>query len=297
MSDRYDDEFEPFDPYEDLIGLTGNEDLPQLEDPFTAPAAPPRSPLLIGLIVGLLLVVISIAAFQLVSDDDADDGAAATSTTAAPGDETTTAPADTTVDGSGTTAEPGSSAVDLPEFVATGDPVGIENLTLAVDAIGPIRLGTSAPRSIGRLIASLGPPDEDSGAVVSTGAYGTCVGNTERIVRWGPLVAVVVVDEDRTQTFAGYRLDLSYGGFSSPAAQITTLSGLELGNSVATLERIYEGFEIEYKTHPELDEVFELRSSNTGNLLLWGPVSNADNTGFVRGIYSVDACGRFAPES
>ena len=183
---------------------------------------------------------------------------------------------------------------DLPEFVETGEPVAISDLTLAVDAIGPIDLGTSAPRSIGRLIASLGEPDEDSGAVISTGAFGACEGDTERIVRWGPLVMIVIVDDDRTQTLGGYRLDLSYGGFNSPTADLQTLSGLQLGNSVAQLERIYDGFDIEYLAHPELENIFELRSANTGNLLLWGPISSADESGFIRGIYSQDACGRFS---
>ena len=73
-----------------------------------------------------------------------------------------------------------------------------------------------------------------------------------------------------------------------------TLSGLQLGNSVAQLERIYDGFDIQYLAHPDLDNIFELRSANTGNLLLWGPISSADESGFIRGIYSPDACGRFS---
>lgn len=184
--------------------------------------------------------------------------------------------------------------MDLPEFVESGNPVDLADMTLAVDSLGPIQLGTSAPRSVGRLIASLGEPDEDSGAVVSTGAFGSCEGDIERIVRWGPLVVVVIVDDDRTQTLGGYRLDLSYGGFNSPTADLKTLSGLQLGNSVPQLERIYDGFDIQYLAHPELENIFELKSANTGNLLLWGPISAADETGFIRGIYAPDACGRFS---
>ena len=298
MSDRYDDDFDPFDPYEDLMDLSGGENIPALEDPTVPQATPPRSPLLTGLIVGLLLVVLSIAAFQLIGDDGEGDGTAATTTTEAP-DSTDTTTADTTdttaaPDDPSTTTPPDSAGVDLPEFVANGSPVAIADLTMAVDALGPIDLGTSAPRSVGRLIASLGPPDEDTGAVISTGAFGSCEGDTERIVRWGPLAVVVIVDDDRTQTLGGYRLDLSYGGFDSPTADMQTLSGLQLGNSVAQLERIYDGFDIQYLAHPDLDNIFELRSANTGNLLLWGPISSADESGFIRGIYSPDACGRFS---
>jgi len=296
--DGYDDEFDTFDPYEDLMDLTGTESLPALEDSNVPYAAPPRSPLLTGLIVGLLLVVLSIAAYQLIGRDD--DGTPTTGSTST----TLTAEGNGTQSPPGTTQEPGSSSttegpttsavVDLPEFTASGQPVDLADLTLAVDSIGPIKLGTSAPRSVGRLIASLGTPDEDSGAVISTGEYGSCEGDTERIVRWGPFIVIIIVDDNRTQTLAGYRLSLLYGGLDSPTADLQTLSGLQLGNSVAELERTYPGFDIELKPDPVLENIFELRSGNTGNLLLWGPISSADDSGFIRGIFSPDACGRFS---
>ena len=297
LSDRYDDDFDPFDPYEGLMDLSEGENLPALEDPMVPQATPPRSPLLTGLIVGLLLVVLSIAAFQLIGDDGDDPVATPATTTAAPDDSaaTSAAPGDTTEAPPESTETPRPSAgIDLPELVATGEPVAIGDLTLAVDSIGPIDLGTSAPRSVGRLIASLGEPDEDTGAVISTGAFGACEGDTERIIRWGPFVVVIIVDDDRTQILGGYRLDLSYGGFNSPTADLKTLSGLQLGNSVAELERTYDGFDIQYLAHPELENIFELRSANTGNLLLWGPISSVDESGFIRGIYAPDACGRFS---
>jgi hypothetical protein len=295
VSDGYDDDFENFDPYEDLMDLTGTEGLPALEDPMIPQATPPRSPLLMGLIVGLFLVIVSIAAFRLIAQDDGTDTSAAPGTSA-PSESATTDASGTTEEPSSTSSEPPTSVdVDLPEFTPSGNAVAIAELTLAVDAIGPIKLGTSAPRSVGRLITSLGPPDEDSGAVESTGDYGTCPGDTERIVRWGPFVAIVVVDSDGTQILGGYRLDSDYGGLGSPAANLKTLSGLSLGRSVERLESIYEGFDITYEPHPELDEVFELRSANTGNLLLWGPLgSSSESGGYIRGIYSPDACGRFS---
>jgi hypothetical protein len=294
VSDGYDD----FDPYEDLMDLTGTEGLPALEDPMTPQATPPRSPLLMGLIVGLFLVVTSIAAFKLIGQDDDSDSASAPGTSV-PSEAATTDASETTAEPSATTTEPTSSVdLELPEFTASGNAVEIADLTLAVDSIGPIELGTGASRSIGRLIASLGPPDEDSGAVESTGEYGTCPGDTERIVRWGPLVAVIIVDDDGSQTFAGYRLDTDYGGLGAPAAALRTLSGLKLGAPVERLESIYEGFEISYEPHPDLDEIFELRSASTGNLLLWGPLGASQGSGgYIRGIYSPDACGRFSQPS
>ena len=172
-------------PYSDLEDLTGSEPLPVLEDPGQPPAAPPRSPLLTGLIIGLLLVVGSIAAFQFLSGDDDDGATAGQSTTTTVGAQTTT----TLGDGATTTTAGVTDTTEAPvvaefdPYSASGDAVPIEDLTLAVDAVGPIAFGSPAPEAIGRLITSLGEPDQDDGPVASTGAFGTCQGDIERIVR------------------------------------------------------------------------------------------------------------------
>jgi hypothetical protein len=278
-------------PYEELAGLTGDEPLPPLEDPGLPPAMPPRSPLLTGLVLGLLLVVVSIALFQLLSGDE--DTTAGGET---PTDQTTspdaTSPDATTgstaaVDEPATTTLPASTA---PPYVATGEPVAVADLLLAVDGVGPIEFGEPAASSIGRLVASLGDPDVDTGPQLSTGEWGVCEGDTERIVQWGPFAAIVVVDPDGTETFAGYRLDFSLGGFSSEAADLETLSGLAAGASLRQLEQIYADFDVTTAEDPAIGTVWQLNSTNTGNLLLWGPLT-ADDT--VRGIYAPDACGRF----
>lgn len=304
MTDEFDtpddfdtpDEFDPADPYQDLAGLTGEEPLPPLEDPEVPEATPPRSPLLTGLIIGLLLVVVSIAFFQLLRDESqttttpqaTDAPATSVADTVPPvtGDPT----ASTVPSNTGQTAAPGSFQAYLP----LGAPIPIDDLKLAVDAVGPVELGKPAVEAIGRLLSSLGPPDEDSGPVVSTGAYGTCVGQMERIVRWGPFVAIVVIDDSGDERFGGYRLDYTYGGIDAPSAGLQTLSGLKAGNSVLQLESIYgSSFEISYEVVPGLNLTFQLESAASGALLLWGPVTSDQSSGFVLGIYAPDACGRF----
>ena len=306
MTDTFDpdDPFEPFDPegsdpYDDLEDLTGRELVPQLEDPTVPIATPPRSPLLTGLIVLVLLVVLSIAAFEFLRDDADDTDAGPTTTvvtsTVAPedgGTPVTSLPSDGSTTTAGVTTTAPSTAAFAP-YEAAGTALEVGELKLAVDAIGPILLGSSAGEAVGRLVASFGEPDEDSGPVVSTGAFGACAGDTERIVRFGALAVVIVIDSDGTETFAGYRLDLAYGGLSHPSANLETLSGLAAGNSVRQLEQTYEAFKVTILTDPELGDVFELRSRNTDNLLLWGPVSSPEADGFVRGIYSPDACALF----
>ena len=297
---------DPFDPYGNLSDLTGADALPALEDPSIPAAVPPKSPLLTGLIIALLLIVLSIVIFQLLrEDDETPPDAGPTPATAVPA--TTTGPGvpatPTTLGTPGTTTAGGGPAttveVSVPgtfePYTASGDTVQIDDLTMKVDGIGPISFGTNAAESIGRLISSLGDPDEDTGPVVSTGVYSACAGKLSRVVRWGPFVAIVIVDEDGTETFGGYRLDFAYAvdGLGSPATELQTLSGLKAGMSVVALQDIYEGFQVSYEVIADLGTTFQLRSSNSGNLLLWGPVTSDDSSGIVLGIYAPDACGRF----
>ncbi len=293
MTDRFDpnDPLAGIQPYEELSGLTGNEPIPPLEDPRQPPAMAPRSPLLTGLVLGLLLVVVSIALFQLLSGDDdtpvaagdetavtAGDGTAATGDEAAAEDATTDTAA---ADAGGTTGLP---------YLAVGTPIPIADLTLQVDGVGEIKFGQPAADAVGRLIASLGEPDDDTGVQLSVAEWGVCQGENERVVTWGPFAAIVVVDPDGTETFGGYRLDFAFGGFSSDAANLATLSGLQAGASYRQLEQTYDGFDVQKADNEQIGPVWELYSSNTGALLLWGPLTE-DET--VRGIYAPDACNRF----
>jgi hypothetical protein len=116
-----------------------------------------------------------------------------------------------------------------------------------------------------------------------------------RIVKFGALAAVVVIDDDGTEIFAGYRLDLTYdGAATSVAVDLETLSGLKLGNNLTDLRNIYSAFDVAVVTDSTYGRIFELRGSS-GNLLLWGPVldSGDEGTDTVMGIYSADPAGTF----
>lgn len=296
MSDRNEPPNHPeYDPYEGLTDLTGTEPLPPLEDPTLPPATPPRSPLLTGLILGLLLVVLSIAVFNLTRDD--------ATTTAGESTDTTTAPTDTTVDEGTTTPDEETTVPEttttttaappqnFDPYPAVGEAIPIADLILKTSGIGPIDLGTESADAVGRLVASFGEETSDTGPITSTGEFGGCEAELVRIVKFGALAAVNVIDADGTETFGGYRLDLTYeGAATSEAAELETLSGLKLGFSLTQLRDIYSGFDIQLVDDPEIGRVYELRGGS-GNLLLWGPItdSGAEGTDQVMGIYSVDA--------
>ena len=281
------------DPYSDLTDISGNAPIPPLEDPQTPAATPPGSPLLTGLVVGLLLVALSVAVFQLLKSDDAVEAGATTTTVPADGSETTM-PGDTSTTSS-TTATPTPPSDPYPPV---GTPIAVDKMKLMSDRIQVqdndipnLTFGDPADISVGRLTSSFGEPDQDTGWQVSTGQWGVCTGELERVVRFGPLAAIVTTD-GTTEAFNGYRQDLSFGDLDSDATQLTTKSGLMAGDTVEDLQRIYATEDVQFAMDPTVGEIFELRGADTGDLLLWGPVRGTEPDSLVVGIFAPDVCNR-----
>jgi hypothetical protein len=281
------------DPYADLTDISSSDPLPPLEDPTIPPATPPGSPLLTGLVVGLLLVALSVAVFQLLKSDDTTATGATTTTTTAAGSESTV-PAD----GSTTSTTAATPTPPSDPYPPVGTPIEVDKLKLKSDRVGvqindvpDLAFGDPADISIGRLASSFGEASEDTGWQVAIGQWGVCTGELERIVRFGPFAAIVTTDGS-TEIFNGYRQDLSFGNLDSDAAELTTLSGLKAGDTVERLQEIYASEDVQFSTDPELGDIFELRGSESGELLLWGPVGGTDPSSRVVGIYAPDVCGR-----
>ncbi len=282
------------DPYADLTDISGSDPIPPLEDPTVPPATPPGSPLLTGLVVGLLLVALSVAVFQLLKSDDTTAAGETTTTTVAGESSDTTVPAD----GSTTTTTVATSTPPSDPYPPVGTPIEVDKLKLKSDRVGvqindvpDLAFGDSADISIGRLASSFGEADEDTGWQVSIGQWGVCTGELERIVRFGPFAAIVTTDGS-SEVFNGYRQDLSYGNLDSDATELTTLSGLKAGDTVEQLQQIYRSEDVQFSTDPDLGDIFELRGSESGDLLLWGPVGGIEPDSRVVGIYAPDVCGR-----
>lgn len=296
MTDRYDPNQNPpgwTDPYADLNDLSGDEPLPPMEPPTTPPAQPPGSPLLTGLIIALLLIALSVAVFQLLSRDE-NAGAGDTTTTTVEGETTTTSLGDTTTTTEGTT----STTVPSDPYEPVGDPIPVDRLKLITNGvqvndndIPNIVFGQDADTAIGRFVASFGEPTEDTGFQVSTGQFGVCAGDLERIVYFGPFASIVTKPGGQEQ-FNGYRFDLEFGDLTNPAAGMETLSGLKLGDPVSTLEDIYSGEEVSFSTDTSLGEIFQVHGSTSGALLLWGPVEGSEPSDRILGIYAPDVCSR-----
>ncbi len=181
---------------------------------------------------------------------------------------------------------PPPETVALAPIVPTGEPIPIDQLTLGVDGIGELAIGDPALPILGRLAATLGPPDEDL-LLISDGTFSGCPGEEVRVVRWGTL-ALSAVGEDGSRVFAGYRVDLGFGDDPSRPG-LATISGLRVGDTVADLRRVYTTLSLEFFDGTD-GPVYELRRPSDGALLLTGPLSGVDDASVVEGIYSPDLC-------
>ncbi len=269
-----------------------------MEPPTTPPAQPPGSPLLTGLIIGLLLIALSVAVFQLLGPDDTGVVAAGDTTTTSPENGTTTTGGNGTTTTTGESTPPTTAPVAAP-YPPVNPPIPVEDMKLITngirgnddDDIPDILFGTDAETAIGRLVASLGDPTEDTGWQTSTNGFGVCAGELERIVFFGTFAAIVTKPGGQ-EIFNGYRQDLVSGDLAHPAAGIETLSGLRIGDTVAQLLEIYADQKVSFVLDPKLDTVYLVESAATGDLLLWGPVEGEDPTDRVIGIFAPDVCNR-----
>ena len=216
------------------------------------------------------------------------------SETTIPGQTTTTVPDD----GSSTTA-PGQTTIPgnggTGTITPVGDPIPLSEMQMKAAGLGPLAFGDDSDQVLGQLAATYGQPTDDTGFRVGDGTFGECPGDSVRVVRWGPL-NIVSIGEEGSAEFVSYRLDLRYGGITSPTTDIATLSGLRVGDQVGDLEGIYEGYAIEYVVDEDIGLTFELRENTAGDLLLWGPVDSQAEDALVTGIYSKDACETPEPD-
>ncbi len=287
-------------------GTQGGEPFPSFDPEFTprSRAVPPRprgsgsgrrppkeqpNPWLVGLALALVLATVSVIAFGLLNGGG-DGGTAETSSSTTLGTDTTS-PGDTTVitDGTGSTVTLPGGGTATGAIEPVGDPIPINELKLSSNDIGPLDFGADGDEVLGRLAATFGQPTDDTGYIVGDGAFGECPGWSIRVVGWGPL-NVVLHGEAGDSAFVSYRLDLRYGGVTSPTTDIATLSGLRVGQDVAALESIYSSFYIEYAVEEGVGLTFQLKLSQNEEILLWGPVDSQAPDALVTGIYSPDAC-------
>jgi len=250
--------------------------------------------------VASVLAAVSIISFGVFGGGSEGTSSGTTVATTIPGQTTIAGETTTTVpdDGSSTTA-PGQTTIPgnggTGTITPVGDPIPLSEMQMKAAALGPLNFGDDSDQVLGRLAATYGQPTDDTDFFVGDGTFGECPGDSVRVVRWGPL-NIVSVGEAGNAEFVSYRLDLRYGGITSPTTDIATLSGLRVGDQVGDLQRVYEGYAIEYVVDEDVGLTFELRENAAGDLLLWGPVDSQAEDALVTGIYSKDSCETPEPD-
>ena len=235
-----------------------------------------------ALIAAAAVIVVALFAFGFL--DDNTEPASAPEAVAAP--VPTTAAPTTTTQAPTTTAAPSTTTTSttipgLASIEPVGNAIPMSSLTLKAGGIGPLVIGDAAPDAIGRLVASLGRPEEVG---VAGPELGLCAGDEGRYVRWAGLT-VVVTGTLADGVFAGYR-------FEEPAVptmhlDLATPSGIRVGDPLSALNEVYAAYQIDYVSDGGT-ELFRLADEE--GLLLWGPVSSIEDSGRVEGIHSPNAC-------
>lgn len=225
---------------------------------------------------------------SLSSGGDSDAAATAPRiTAAAPAATTQPPPPQTTLPPP--TAPPATEAP--PATVAFIEPIGagLTDLALFEQGLGPIEFGEDGTQAVGRLVATLGQPDEDSGQVPAPDAAGgICPGELQRHVRWGSLSIYNRVGGDGVESFASVVVSSAAASDPDPAAALTTRSGLRLGNSIDEMRAIYDGYEVATSSD-EAVTTFELLAASDGRVLLWG-TATADEALTITSIRSPLRC-------
>ena len=247
-------------------------------DDWTLPPEKPRSRAV--WLIPLLLFVAAAAVWILVFLDDngsSDSPSAASTTTSSstPSEPTTTTAPDATT----TTAGETTTTIPYPppaSWEAVGDPIASDDLTLKAAGIGPLDFGLTVEEAAGRLTASLGEAE-------AAGVDGLCPPDESYFLQWGELKAIFDGFEPGS-LFVSYRYE-DVG--SDTELGLATLSGLELGDTVAELKQIYSAFTITFEV---IDGQDHFRLLDGGELLLWGPVTSTSDAGRVAGIYSPSPC-------
>jgi hypothetical protein len=232
--------------------------------------------------LGIAAAVLSIylLVFFLLLRDSSQQAATASTTTTSTSETSTTA-ATTTSEATTTTTEATTTTTTIPPIDPIGEAIPLSELDLGAFALGPLDLGAGSTDALGRLVATFGQPDGHSTAGE---ADGLCPGSTGSTYRWGGLT-VILLDEGDAQALVGYRLTPAPDGETHDTDDLTTLSGLRLGQTVGDIRSIYANSSVSIIDREGTPHFVLLRSSDQ-RTLLWGPVESSDDTGTVIGISS-----------
>ncbi len=176
---------------------------------------------------------------------------------------------------------------------AVGDPIPLDELTLGAFSLGPLEFGDTEDEALGRLVASLGQPDElrDIGE-----AEGLCPTDSGSEASWGWLTAIFREQGD-TDVLLAYRFVADPEQPDHETNELATISGATIGDTIGEIRAIYDPLPI---TTKELDGEpgYILTRLSDERTLLWGYAAGDTDDDLITTIFAPRPCdgGPFASD-
>lgn len=258
--------------------------------PAAGAAKTSRRPWIIAAIIAVAVMAVYGIVFGIALSDT-DSTPTTTGNTIGLASSTTETVAPTTVP----TTEPSTSttAAAFPPIPPVGDPIPIEELTLGAFSLGPLEFGSTTDEALGRLVASLGQPDDLQDIGEEDGLCPTDVGSE---ARWGWLTAIFRNDAD-VDVLVGYRFEPDADQPDHETNQMATISGATVGDTLGELQAIYDPLPVTTKNF-EGEPGWILTRLRDERTLLWGYAEGAGDDDLMTTIFAPRPCdgGPFASD-
>jgi hypothetical protein len=152
-----------------------------------------------------------------------------------------------------------------------------------------VPFGAGDAEAITAISGILGAPNRDSGWIDSFSEYGTCPGTTVRGVHWGAFV--VLFTEADTDFWTGGIPHFFAWYYTSEPPELETTKGLVIGDTLATLEALYGGPQLEISENP-FDPTGSIWLYDVAGWTgLWGYADGQDPTSDISSINGGRGCG------
>ena len=255
--------------------------------------------LIMALITALVFVAVAIVS---LGGTEEPISAGATTTAATVPTPTTSAPTATTVTNPTTSTDTTPAATSSTTTTTTTTTTTMPpTIVMREDGFGAVAadgnsqkmaFGTEAETAANFMTDVLGPPDEDSGWILSFSGFGTCPGEEVRGIRWATLWLLMTDGEtewrsDGVPHFFAYLNSVFYDDTRSLG--LLTEDGIGLGDTVKELKDAY-GKRVEITYEDFIDGyLFTIEVPPPG--WMWGGLTGEKNDDLITAIDGGRGCG------
>ena len=256
----------------------------------TAPPPPPpptmlrrTRPWIVAAVVVIAIITLYGIVFGIALRDTGDSASPTASTIGLASTTSTDPPATTTV--APTTTASTTTTTPFPTIEPVEPAIPLGELELGAFSLGPLEFGDADAQALGRLVASLGQP-QDMAPIGE--AEGLCPTEEGIEATWGWLIALFRI-EGGVEVLAGYRFVEDPEQPNHETNQLTTISGATIGDTLDELRAIYAPSPVTSQSFAGTPG-YILSRQNDEQTLLWGFATGADDADTVTTIFAPRAC-------